>query len=217
MTMFQIRAALAAGVVAVGILASPAFASQAPGHDPPASQGEAGTGCGQPGHRELRGAGEAAMAAMAGSPAAHRAMDRAMGSMLGSTGLARMHEMMGSAACGDAAGMGAGMRSMMGMMTGMSGASMGAPGPSELGGMMGDTTGGEMMSGGGDDDGGGLALGEALLVGLLTALAAIGLLWLVARRPWAARGAARRLLDERLARGEIDVEEHRRRAAIVGG
>lgn len=65
--------------------------------------------------------------------------------------------------------------------------------------------------------------GGVLLMVLLT-LAVLGVLVTAAyllireapsRRPHDSRGDARSVLDERLARGEIDVEEYQRRCALL--
>ena len=148
---------------------------------------------------ELSVRGEAMMAEMAGSARAHRQMNDAMEALLGRRELSAMHEMMGAASnrCRDQstmANMGMSGTTRRAMMHGGSGARGG-------GGMM---EGGGMMQSRSGTDWDTVAL-IVLLAALITALAAL-LLW----RPWSARSRPASMVDERLARGEIDVEEHRR-------
>ena len=177
--------------------------------------------------------GEYAMGRMLGSPAAHESMDRMMASMMGQGGLDQMHLFMGRrfTGCGGGSvppgfgGMMGRFGGMMGMMAGGFGPGPGGPGalgpgpgggPGGPPGMMGGD-GYFDRNGDGDDWGAAAVVMIVLMVLLLAAAVAV----LVAWRPWRhgpGQGTTPlQVLDERLARGEIDVDEYRRRREILVG
>lgn len=177
--------------------------------------------------------GEVVMGRMLGSPEAHDGMDQMMASMMGGSGLDRMHEVMGLrfAGCGNPRfpESFSGMMGTMGMMGGGFGQSGGMMGGGP-GGMMGDrSSDGDALPGQGfgpaammdfdrgDDDDAGAWMAVAML--LLAAGAAVAVILAV-------RTGRRRngpgpldLLAQRFARGEIGVEEYgeRRRLLEEGG
>lgn len=163
---------------------------------------------------ELAAVGEYTMGRMAGTPAAHESMDRAMRDAMGASFERRAHVAMGRRFTGCGATIDdPAFGGMMAMMGGLYGAGTGT--------MMGTYTGaGGMMRAlraDRDDD----SDAAVIAMGVLMSLIALGLLAaLVAWRPRRAgpAGDALQVLRVRLARGEIDpVEFQQRRAALGGG
>lgn len=149
---------------------------------------------------ELSKKGGAMMAEMVGSSRVHRRMSDAMEAVLGRRGVSAMHEMMGAASSrcpGQPAAANMGMSGTMrsAMMHGGTG-------------LRGDGT--MMERGGMMQSGSGANWGTVALIVLLFVVLIVGLAALLLWRPWAARSRPASIVDERLARGEIEVEEHRR-------
>lgn len=171
--------------------------------------------------------GELAMGRMVGSPQAHEAMDRTMSQMMGEPGRDRMHEVMGQsfAACGQP-GLPSGFGQMMGVM-GMMGGGSGGYGPA---GMMGggyapqsseDVTGGGYGAGSmmGFDRGSG-ENGDVevwMVVTMLVLVLAVAIGAFIFARSTKHHSGPLDLLAERLARGEISVEEYTARRRLLQG
>jgi putative membrane protein len=195
---------------------------------------DGGRGCDDLDPGDFEEIGEYLMGRMVGSPQAHESMDALMASMMGRSGEARMHEVMGRrlSACG-AGGFPPGAAGMMGGLGafGMMGGALG-PGPDAAGGvgygpMMGGFGGGSDPAdadadfGHMDLDGGWwivMGLGMVLFWGLII----VGIVWLVRELGGTSRGSHRApdplaTLDHRLAAGEISPEEYRERREILSG
>jgi len=168
--------------------------------------------------------GEYAMGRMVGSPGAHASMDRLMAQMMGERAEGRMHVLMGRrfSRCGRGQVPG-GFGGMMGAM-GMIGGGFGprGRGTTDAGGGRGAAGFPGMMDRRNfvdqdDDDWSAAAIIMTTLMLLLLVLAVAALLFW---RPWrqAAGGkSSLEILQERFARGEIDIEDYGRRRRALGG
>lgn len=149
---------------------------------------------------ELSERGEPMMAEMAASSRATRQMSDAMRAVLGKRGVPAMHETMGAASGRCPGRFAAANMGMSGTMNG---------------GMMHGVTDrrgdGTMMEGGGMvESGSGTDWGTVTPIVLLFVVLIVGVAASLLRRPWSARSRPASMVNERLARGEIDVDEHRR-------
>jgi uncharacterized membrane protein len=166
--------------------------------------------------------GEYEMGRMSGSTPAHEAMDSLMERMMGEAATDRMHVALGERYTGCGRGeIPASFGAIAGMMGSMSG--RGRPSASQGNGSLGLMVGGgggafgSMMGrryhGGGDDDSDAV---EIVILVLLAMLAAVGIaaLWLSRRAHRVPSSSALDILNERLARGELDERDYesRRRA-----
>ena len=216
------RALLGVALVALSLWSGTALAEARGGSAAEARPG-ADRDCGDLDAAASEELGERTMDRMLGSPEAHRGMDQMMSATQGGGGMAAMHQQLGRrmAGCG-------GGRTAIGPMMGMMGGMMsGGRGP-----MMGDgraASGGGMMGGGSrgsapvadrDDDDGVPPAMWVMMLGLLLIGGVIGfVVWLRDSRSSAASGpprfAAREVLARRLASGEIDSDEYRRRLTAL--
>ena len=179
--------------------------------------------CGELPVADFEKVGDYAMGRMVGSTRAHERMDSLMKQMMGQPATDRMHVVMGKrfAGCGQASVPG-GFGAMMGVMNMMAGAGSGGSGMmgGNYGGTQGAMMGGSGTAGSSDDDHNGFGAAGWLLVGILAALLALAATALWHWRPGRGGGppgSASRILSERYAKGEIDLEEFERRRRALGG
>ena len=218
--------------VALAALSSWSGAALAEARGANASDGRPGSerDCGDLDAAALEELGERTMDRMLGSPEAHRGMDQMMSATQGGGGMAAMHQQLGRRMAGCGGGrtaIGPMMGMMGGMMSGGRGPMMGDGRAASGGGMMGG--GGGMMGGGSrgsapvadrDDDDGVPPAMWVMMLGVLLIGGVIALVvWLRGARSSAASGPPqfdpREVLARRLASGEIDDGEYRRRLTAL--